>query len=159
MELWIKILFAVLMLPGVFAMITPMIPGIPYMFLLSVVYAFIDKFQTFHWWYLAIFGGILILGGLVDYFSGIIAARYGGASKKSAWFGLIGLIVGMMLFPPFGAFLGLFVGVFLGEFFQFGIKIKALKAAGASVIGSLIGVLINLTLAIGFYITFLVLIF
>jgi uncharacterized protein YqgC (DUF456 family) len=148
-----------MMIPGVLAMITPMIPGIPYMFLLTVVYGLIDRFQTFEWWYLLIFLGLVIIASFVDYFAGVLGARYGGASKKSAMFGLGGLIIGMIIFPPFGAFLGLFLGVLIGEIVQFGPKMKALKAAGFSLAGAVVGVVVNFLIALGFFITFAILIF
>ncbi|MCD8563543.1 MAG: DUF456 domain-containing protein [Candidatus Pacebacteria bacterium] len=120
MELWIKILFAMLMLPGLFMMLTPLLPGIPYMFLMATLYGVLDGFQSFSPWMIAVFGGFVILAGLVDYFAGVLGARYGGARSYSLKLGFIGMILGTVIVPPFGSFVGLFLGIVAGEVFRIG---------------------------------------
>lgn len=156
MEIWIKILFTVLTLPGIFIMVFPTAPGIPYLFLLSLTYGILDGFDEFRVWYLAILGGFVILAGIVDYFAGLLGARYGGASRQSLIYGFVGLLLGTLLFPPLGAFLGLFLGIFIAELITFKDQIRALRSAGFSLLGAVSGVLINFCIALGFVTTFLV---
>ena len=159
MELWIQILFALLALPGVFAMMTPLIPGIPYMFIIISLYGIIDKFQTFPWWYLILFFGFVITAALVDYFSGLLGARYGGARKHSLRLGFAGMVLGTLFFPPIGSFIGLFIGVLAGEIMRIGPRIPALLASGMSVAGALTGYFINIFLGISMYVLYLILMF
>lgn len=159
MELWVQILFAVAAVFGVFATLMPTVPGIPYMFVLAVIYALLDKFQTFTWQYLLALGIIMVISILTDYLSGIIGAKYGGASRRSLFVGFACLVLGTIIAPPFGGFLGLFLGVLVSEFLQLGEHIRAFKAAGYSLVGALVGTLINFTLAIIFFIVFLVFMF
>ena len=137
----------------------PSVPGIVFMFITVLVYGLIDGFHTFEPWHLAIFGGITALSMAVDYFSGLIGAKLGGASRHAIIFGLIGLVIGLILFPPFGAFAGLFVGVFISELVQFKDHLRALKAASFSLAGAAAGMVINICLAIIFWIAYLIIVF
>lgn len=148
-----------LMLPGLFMMLTPLLPGIPYMFLMATLYGVLDGFQSFSPWMIAVFGGFVILAGLVDYFAGVLGARYGGARSYSLKLGFIGMILGTVIVPPFGSFVGLFLGIVAGEVFRIGWRLPALLAGGISLTGALIGYIINILLALAFLITFLIVLF
>lgn len=152
----LKIIFIVLILPGVFMVFVPAMPGIPYMFAMAAVYGFIDGFQNLTPINLGILGGILIASIFIDYFAGVLGAKYGGASRKGIFCGFVGLIAGLILFPPFGGFLGIFMGVLTAEFIFYKDKTKALKAATGSLLGSVSGVLINTCIAVVFFILFAV---
>ncbi len=128
------------------------------MFLVVTVYGFVTNFSELEPWHLAIFGGITVLSMAIDYFSGIIGAKWGGASRKAIIFGLIGLLIGLVLFPPLGAFIGMFLGVFVAELIQFNDHLKALRAASYSLVGIVAGAIANFVLAIGFFVDFLVVI-
>lgn len=100
---------------------------------------------------------IIIISLAVDYFSGILGAKYSGASRRSTYFGFLGMIAGLIFFPPFGGFVGLFVGILIGEFLDYKKHTQALKAATGGLIGSLAGIIINAVLAlifIGLFIVF-----
>jgi uncharacterized protein YqgC (DUF456 family) len=71
----------------------------------------------------------------------------------------VGLVIGFILFPPFGLFLGLFAGVFVGELLQMKHHSQALKAASYSFMGILTGMIVSILLAIAFFVTFLFIIF
>ncbi len=152
----LKIIFIVLILPGVFMVFIPAMPGIPYMFAMVALFGFIDGFQNLTPIHLGILGGILIASIFIDYFAGILGAKYGGASKKGILFGFLGLIIGLILFPPFGGFLGIFLGVLAAEFIFHRDKTRALKAATGSFLGSVSGVFINACLAGVFFILFII---
>lgn len=122
------------------------------------IYGLIDKFQTLEAWHLAVFGGLALLSILIDYSSGLIGAKLGGANKKSLLFGIIGLFVGLIVFPPFGAFIGLFLGVFVAELVQFKDKHKALKAASYSLAATVTGAAANILIAIACLVGFLIII-
>lgn len=128
------------------------------MFGMIFIYALIGNFGTIEVWHLAIFGGLALLSILIDYSSGLIGAKLGGANKKSLLFGIIGLFVGLLFFPPFGAFIGLFMGVFIAELIQFHDHTKALKAASYSLATTVAGALANIAIAVGIFVSFLVII-
>src|SRR3989344_4520109 len=96
---------------------------------------------------------------LVDLFSGALGAKYGGASLRSIGLGIGGAIIGMIIFPPFGAILGLFVAVLLSEYFRNGDSRQAIRAAAFGALGTVAGLIINIVLAAFFFGTFIALVF
>lgn len=154
MDILILIIFAILMLPGFLGILLPF-PSVPYMFAIALIYGFIDKFNHLKTAELIILIVLSLLSLLVDYLSGIIGAKYGGAGKKSVIFGFIGLLLGVILLPPFGGIPGLFLGVWAGEIYSHRDKKQALKAASGSLLGSLAGMIVNVVLALLFMILFI----
>ena len=155
----IAIIFSILLALGIILTAIPTLPGMLYMFLITLIYAFIDKFETIHPWHLLVFGGIVLAAILSDYVSGLVGAKVGGASKLSLFFGLFGLIVGLIIFPPFGLFIGLFLGVFFAELLQHSDHKKAFKAASYAFLATIFGMGFNILLAVGYLITFLIIVF
>lgn len=151
----IEIVFALFMLMGLVGIILPIFPGIPIMWILAFVYGAIGGFTDLS---LAEFSVLSILMGsslLVDYFSGFLGAKLGGASLRSLGIGMIGLLIGMVLLPPLGGIIGLFLGILISEVRNYQDPHKALRAATGGVIGSLTGILVNLGIGIGFIVLFL----
>ena len=155
----IDILFTVLLFMGVMLTCIPTLPGVPVMFGTIFVYAILDGFETLQPWHLAIFGALALLSIAIDYSSGLIGAKLGGASKKALLFGILGLFIGLIAFPPLGAFIGLFMGVFIAEIVQFQDHHRALKAASYSLVTTVIGALANIAVAIGCFVGFMIIIF
>ena len=156
--MYIEIIFAILMFLGIILTAIPTTPGMIYMLLIALIYGIVDKFETLEPWHFAIFGGLVITSILADYLSGLIGAKFGGANKKSVLAGFIGMIIGFFSFPPFGLFAGLFLGVLIAELAQMKEHTKALKAASFSLIGIVTGMIVNVTLAIAFFTTFMIII-
>jgi uncharacterized protein YqgC (DUF456 family) len=138
---------ALLMLPAL-AAVAFMLPGVPCIFIISLMYALADHFTHVSGTDIWILGGIAVLSIVVDQSAGLIAARYGGARGKTLLFGIAGVIVGTIVLPFFGGFIGLFIGIMIGELVRNRTHHDALKAATAGVIGSLTGMVINICLGI-----------
>lgn len=156
MTAWLFIIFIILLLPGLVGVILPILPGIPYMFVVALIFAVIDKFQHLTGNNLLVLGLIAGLSLMIDYFAGLLGARFGGASRKAILFGLTGLIAGLILLPPWGGIIGLFSGVLVAEVSIGRKHLQALKAAGGSLLGTLTGIIINLILSIAFLVLFIV---
>jgi len=144
-----------LMLPGLAGIILPMFPGIPYMWVLSVIYALTTSFNVIDRGELIVLTVVLILSLFVDYFSGLLGAKLGGASLKSIGWGMVGLFIGLFTFPPFGGVVGMFLGVVASEINDYKPDHLALRAGVGGVIGSLAGVITNLLLGFTFLIAFI----
>ena len=156
----LKIIFTLIMAPGLLMVLAPMLPAMPYMFIVAAVFGLINDFTDLTIQNLGILGGILIASILIDYLAGLLGAKFGGASKKSLLYGLLGIIIGFIFMPPLGGFLGLFAGILFGEFVVNGKSgAKALKAATGSLMGSFVGFLISILLAVAFFTTFIIFIF
>lgn len=142
------------MLPGFIGIIIPLLPGIPYMFILALIYGIIDRFQHLSGKELIILGILAMVSLVVDYSSGLIGAKFGGASKRSVLYGLIGLIMGSIILPFIGSIAGLFIGVYVSEYLIHNDEQRAKKAATTSLIGSLGGIIVNIILGISFAVLF-----
>lgn len=152
----LNIIFLILLILGVALTCTFVFPGVPVMFLLTLVYGLLDHFEHIGPWQLSVFGAIALLTIIIDHVSGLIGAKIGGANKKSMIAGAVGLVIGLLAFPPFGAFLGLAIGIFLAELVQFQDHIRAFKAAGASFASMALGAILKIILALVFLILFIV---
>ncbi len=152
----ILIIFSILLLPGLSGVFLPF-PGMIYMFLVALIFGFINHFQQLTWQDILILVAILIVSTIVDIFSGCVGAKYGGANKKSIYAGMLGMLIGTFLLPPFGGLIGIFVAVLIWEMTVHSNHRKAIKAAGASLLGSIAGMVINLLISILFIVLFVVL--
>lgn len=144
------------MIPGVIGSVIPILPGIPYMFAIALVYAIFDKFQTISANQIIILAIIAVISVVIDYVSGLIGSKYGGASKFAMTIGFAGLVVGIFALPPFGGFIGLFIGILAGEIIKFNDQKKAFKAAFAGVAGSIAGIIANTVLSLIFLTLFII---
>lgn len=139
--------------------IIPSVPAVPFMFLLTLAYAAIGRFEVIDGQGLIIFAILALATVVIDYSSGLIGAKFGGASKRAILGGMLGMLFGLVLLPPFGAFIGLFLGVLVTELVQFGSHVKAFKAASYSLAAVLAGMLVNVAIALAFVIIFAIKVF
>jgi uncharacterized protein YqgC (DUF456 family) len=155
----LAIITSIILAPIAFLVFIPAMPAIPFMFILTLLYGFIDKFNRLGLEEFLIFGAIVVASLIIDWSAGVLGAKYGGAGRDSLIFGFLGAIVGTFLLPPFGGIIGLFAGVLLAELVQFRSHKKALRAASWSAIGSISGMFINFILALAFLVLFLIFVF
>lgn len=149
-------IFSLVMIVGLIGTVLPLLPGIPFMMVVALIFAILDRFHHLQGTELLILGVIAAISLVIDYFSGILGAKMGGATPKSVAYGLVGFIVGFFLFPPLGGFFGLFFAIVVAEIGQNRSKEKALKAASSSLLGVVAGMAINLLLACIFLILFVI---
>lgn len=155
----LEIIVSIVLALGVLLTCIPTFSGVTLMFVVTVIYGFLDGFTHLAPWHLAIFGGIAALAMVIDTFSGLLGAKLGGASAKSLFWGFIGLFVGLIIFPPLGAFIGMFLGIFAYEVFRIRNHAQAFKSAASSVVAAMIGVVANVVLAITYFVLFLVIVY
>ncbi len=148
------ILALLLIVPGIGMALIPMLPALSYMFVIALAYAAFGGFEVITGQELLILLSIVVVSILIDHTSGILGAKYGGAHTKSLLWGIGGAILGTVLFPPLGSFIGLFAAVLASEMYYRKPTDKALKAAGSALLGTAVGVGVNIVLAIAFAVTF-----
>lgn len=150
------LLAAIVMLPGLAGVVLPALPGIPYMWLVALGYGLLTRWVVFTTNELGILFAIALASVVVDYLSGVLGAKYSGASARAIGAGVIGLLIGTLLIPPFGGLLGLFIGVLYVEFKERSWQ-QAMRAATGSLAGVMAGIAINLLLSalfIGLFVFF-----
>jgi len=155
-HLILTIVFSILLLAGVASVFLLVFPSLPFMFVVVLIFGFIDQFQHLTTVNLIIFGVLAAISIGIDYFSGLIGAKIGGASREAIILGIVGLILGLIIFPPFGSAIGLFLGILISEIIHFKDIKKALKSATGGLLGSLAGTVIQLILAILFLTLFII---
>jgi uncharacterized protein len=144
------IIASILIAPGILMAFVPMLPALSYMFVMALVFAIYNGFTTLTVTETLILLGIVLVSIVIDHGAGILGAKYGGAHTKSLLWGMLGAFIGTLLFPPLGSFAGLFIGVLFAELYYKRSQDKALKAAGSALLGSAVGVGVNIALAITF---------
>jgi len=147
--------FSVLIMLGIGTVFLVIFPFYVYLFAVVLTYGFIDKFQHLRSWELVILGVMCVLMLVVDYLAGFLGAQIAGASKKALFIGLIGLILGLIVYPPFGSIIGLFLGVLVSELLDYKKLKHALRSASGTILGTLSGVLINFALSLVFLVLFI----
>ena len=154
MSVLLIVLAVLCVLVGIAGCILPVLPGPPLSFvaLLLMRWSGAAEFDSR---FLTIWGLATLAVTVLDYLlPAWLARRYGG-SKQAARGSLIGLIVGMVFFPPAGLIVGAFVGAFVGELIHDGSdKLRALRVAVSSFAAFILGTGMKLavSLAIGFYV-------
>lgn len=155
-HLFLTVIFSILLFPAIFLVFIPMMPVMTYMLGMSLLYGVVDTFTHLELWELSVLVLIFLLSVVTDYSAGVLGAKYAGASKHSIIAGIIGMILGSIVLPPFGGLPALFIAVFVSELMHKKEKAAALRAAAGSLAGTLAGVFLNLLLALAFFVLFLV---
>jgi uncharacterized protein len=155
-HLVLVIIFSLLILAAGASFLLMVFPAHLFLLVITLVFGLIDHFQHLKPWEWGILTGLVVMMVAADWSSGLWGAKVSGASKKSIIWGIVGMIVGLIVFPPFGSLIGLFLGILIAELAHFSEYKAALKAASGSVLGTLAGTLINLVLSIVFLILFIV---
>lgn len=149
------IVFGVLLSLGFVFLFIPILPSVTYMFVVAVIFDLLaNNALSSH--EITVLGVITLISIAVDYLSGFLGARWGGASWRALMLGSLGMFLGIFILPPIGIFIGLFLGVVIGEFAFSGDPTQAIRAGSASLLGSLAGIVINFFLCLTFLVLFLV---
>lgn len=140
--LWI-VLGALCMLLGLIGCILPVLPGPPISFIGLLLLQLRDE-PVFTSRFLVIWALIAIGVTVLDYVVPVYGTKKMGGSKKGVWGSMIGLLLGLFLFPPIGIIVGPFVGAIVGEMMSGKQSAEAFRAGLGSFLGFLTGTLLKL---------------
>lgn len=138
MTVTIIILGLILAISGLIGCIFPIIPGPPLSFIALIILSYAKNWEPFSATFLIVIGGLTVLVAILDYVVPTIGAKKYGASKLGIWGSFIGLIIGLLAFPPLGMFIGGFVGAVAGELLAGREGEMALRAGWGVFAGSLV---------------------
>jgi uncharacterized protein YqgC (DUF456 family) len=130
----------VLLLAGIAGCILPILPGPPLAYLSLLVISIGTSWQAYRPRLLVILGVFAVLVTALDYVFPAIASKRQGASKAGVWGSAVGMIVGLIFFPPFGVIIGAFAGAVLGEYAFGPDRNNALRAGWGVFLGILLGI-------------------
>jgi uncharacterized protein len=146
--LW-SILAVVCVLGGLAGCILPALPGPP----LSYVGFFIvwaargfeaRTFGNVAPWVLL---GVTIVVTVLDTLAPMLGAKRYGATKWGVWGAVVGLLVGIVWFPPFGMIVGTFVGALAGELLKGQSRRQSMRAAWGVFVGTMVGIVLKLAVS------------
>lgn len=154
MNIVLIVLGTALILAGIIGSFFPVLPGPPlsYAALLLIQFTAPTPFTTMFLVYWAII--VVVIMSLENILPAVGSNQMGG-TRYGIYGCLIGGVVGLFIFPPFGIIFGPMIGAFIGELL-FGQKSdRALRAALGSFIGFFVGtvlkVVVSLVLAFYFF--------
>jgi uncharacterized protein YqgC (DUF456 family) len=148
MEFVLILLGVLCTIVGVIGCILPAIPGPPLSYAGLILLQFAKVGPVFSKSFLVKFAVFTVLVSLIDYFLPLLGAKLYGTTKHGIWGAIIGMIAGIIFFPPFGMVLGLFIGAIVGELIAGKENSRALKAGIVTFIGSITAVFIKLSLSV-----------
>jgi uncharacterized protein YqgC (DUF456 family) len=141
------ILGFVFALVGLAGSILPVIPGPPLGFLALIILSLSKNWEPFTPTFLIIMGGLTIFVTILDYVVPVAGARKYGASKPGVWGSVVGMIIGLFFFPPWGIVIGGFLGALAGEAVVGKEGRKMLRAGWGVFVGNLAGIGLKLALS------------
>ena len=114
MEILIAIVAFLLLLTGLAGAIVPVLPGPPlsYAGLLLLQWSGYGGFTSAFLWLWATITVAVTIG---DYFLPTLMAKQFGGSRMATVGSIIGLLIGLLFFPPIGLIIGPFIGALAGE--------------------------------------------
>lgn len=132
------------------------LPGVWLIVVAAAGYAWHSGWQRISITTLGILVAVAVLAEVGEAVTGMVVARKGGASRRAAWYGLAGGMLGAMLLtvpiPVFGTIAGAAIGCFAGAFvaeLQEGRNLEAGARSGAySALGRTMGSMLKMTAAV-----------
>ncbi|MFM1807674.1 MAG: hypothetical protein RLZZ242_399 [Bacteroidota bacterium] len=137
MDLLLIILGSFLLIVGIIGCFVPVIPGpiIAYFALLVLKLSATYSIGTTWLW---VFGILAVSVSIIDNVIPVYTTKRFGGSRAGTIGSLVGLVVGLLFFPPVGFLFGPLLGAFAGELY---VHQSDMKAAARAALGALLGVL------------------
>lgn len=143
MDYFLIVTGIIVLLAGLAGCILPVLPGPPLSYAALLLLHFTQSHQ-FENKFLILWAVITVVITLIDYLVPVWGAKKFGASKRGVWGSIIGLVIGLFFFPPFGIIVGPFIGAVVGELTSGKETNHAMKAGFGSFIGFLSGVVLKI---------------
>jgi uncharacterized protein YqgC (DUF456 family) len=141
------ILGVIFILVGVIGCVIPGIAGPPFSFLALICLSTAKKWEPFSAMFLIVMGTLTLLVQVLDYLLPAIGAKKFGATKYAFWGTILGLLLGILIFPPFGMIICAFLGAIVGEIMAGKKSYEAVRAGWGVFVGVMVGMLLKLILS------------
>lgn len=128
---------------GIVGCIIPAVPGPPLNFISLLILEAVTG-GTYSPFFYVLWGAITILSIILDYVFPVWSAKKFNASRYGIWGSIIGMLIGIIFFPPFGMIAGLLLGAIAGELFAGKESSHAMKVGMVTFISSLLMILFKL---------------
>ncbi len=147
-----------LVLAGIVGCILPVLPGPPLAFvgLLLLWAARSWHAQSFGVTHVLVLGALSVVVTVIDFLLPVWGAKRHGASRLGLWGSVVGMLVGLVFFPPFGMIAGAFLGALGGEFLAGKAEGDALRAAWGVFVGTIAGIGFKLAVSLAIAVVYVV---
>jgi uncharacterized protein YqgC (DUF456 family) len=135
--IWVA-LGIILILVGLVGCIVPVLPGPPLSFL-GLLFLQFSRFGDFSATFLLVMAFVALAVTVLDYVVPVWGTKKTGGSKAGIWGATLGMLVGIIFFPPVGIILGPLVGAIIGE----AVRGASLKQSFRAGMGSLLGFMLG----------------
>jgi uncharacterized protein YqgC (DUF456 family) len=115
LDIILVVIGSLLQVAGLAGCVLPWLAGPPLNFLGLILLCLAKGWDTFSPKFLFVMGALTILTIVLDYVLPIAGARKYGSTRRGFWGAFIGMVIGLVLFPPFGMIIGAFLGAVAGE--------------------------------------------
>jgi uncharacterized protein YqgC (DUF456 family) len=138
---------------GIVGCVVPVLPGPPISYISLILLSWAKGWKVYSLTFLLVMGIVTVAVTVLDYLLPVYLPKRYGASKFGIYGSILGMIVGMLIFPPFGFIIGTFIGAVVGELLFNKDKRVTLKAALGVFIGTVAAFVLKLIVSglIGFY--------
>ena len=143
------------MLFGLVGSALPVVPGLPIVWVMALIYALFTRFEDIGATYLITFGILTAIVLVMDYLAGIYGAKRLGASRWGIIGALVGTVLGIIVGGPIGLIVGPLLGAVLFELLIGREFRDAFKAGFGTFCGFIAGVVMKLTLSLVMILVFL----
>jgi len=134
----------IVIIAGFIGCVVPVIPGPLLSYASLIIISIAGGFSIYTPALLIILGIAAAASQFLDNIFPVLASKRAGAGKAGIWGSVIGMIAGMVFFPPLGLILGAFIGALLGELMFNRENENPLKAALGVFTGTLFGIVLKL---------------
>lgn len=142
------IIGGVLALAGIVGSVLPIIPGPILSYSSLIILSMVKNWEPLSTMILILLAILTVVLSVMDNFIPAISAKKSGASKFGIWGSIIGMVLFVFIFPPWGIFIGSFIGAIAGEYF-FGTKSqKAIQIGWDVFLGSMLGIGLKLAFSL-----------
>ena len=138
------IIGSIFIIVGLIGCVVPGVPGPPFSFLALVLLSAAKGWEPFSLNFLIIMALITIVVTALDYVVPAAGAKKFGATRYGFWGAVLGMLVGIIFFPPLGMIIGAFLGAIIGEMVVGKPSQEALRAGWGVFVGIMFGMIIKL---------------
>jgi uncharacterized protein YqgC (DUF456 family) len=153
MTVLLIVLGALCVIAGLAGCVVPVLPGPPVSYIALILVSWAYSWNAFSSTFLIVMGIITVIVTVADFILPVYLPKRYGASKFGVWGSIIGMIAGMVFFPPFGLIIGTFVGAVLGELIFSRSGRSSIRAALGVFVGTVAAIFLKVSVSgvIGFY--------
>ena len=144
MDILILIVIIIFLILGVVGSLVPVLLGPPFSYIAVLLYHFfIKNINENALLWLAL---LVIAVTILDYFLQIYFVKKAGGGQYAIRASIVGMLLGILLFPPFGILLGALIGAYIGAKIE--MKKNAINIAFGAVWGFITGTILKLCISI-----------